>query len=247
MDAITGKTGMEIVSWLGWPLHWTRDKAVTAWDRYIYLVGLRQENDQLKAEVADLYLQMTRLHEDAAEVTRLRSLHSFSAPETWDIEGARVISKKFGPHAVVDSLLVDKGTARGVTTNTPVITPQGVVGRVLRSSPGISQVLMVYDPNSRIAVVSRNHRTQGILVGQGPDNYLHMQYVPLNDDLEEGEVLITSGMDGVFPKGLPVAEIRKIARSSVSLFQTVQATPLVDLRNLEEVLLITNFSQLAAE
>lgn len=247
MDDIAGKSGMEVLAWIGLPLYWTREKVHSAWDRYIYLVGLRQENDRLRSKVADLYLQLSRLHEDAAEVSRLRVLHSFQPPESWMLEGGRVISHRFGPHAAGESLLVDKGTASGVAMNTPVITPQGVVGRVLRSSPQISQVLMITDPNSKIAVMGRDNRTQGILVGQGLTDFLQMQYVPLNDVLDEGEVLITSGMDGIFPKGLPVAQVQQIVRSSTSLFQTVQAVPLVDLRNLEEVLLVSNFSQPVAD
>lgn len=243
LDAITGRTGMDIVSWAGWPLHWTREKVQSAWGRYFYLVGLRQENEQLRSKVTELFLQLSRLHEEAAEVPRLRALHSFSPPEPWELEGGRVVSHRFGPHAVVESVLVDKGTASGVSANTPVITPEGVVGRVLRSATRISQVLLITDPNSKIAVMGRRSRTQGILVGQGPADLLHMQYVPLNDVLKEGEVLITSGMDDVFPKGLPVARVERIERSAVSLFQTVLARPLVELRNLEEVLLVSNIPQ----
>jgi len=238
---------MDIVAWVGAPFLWTREKVHGAWKRYIYLVGLRQENDRLSAKVGDLYLQLSRLHEDAAEVSRLRALLLFQPPGEWRIEGGRVVSHRFGPHAVVESILVDKGTAADVNTNTPVITPHGVVGRVLRSSANLSQVLMITDPNSRIAAVGRDHRTQGILVGQGPDDFLQMLYVPLNDILEEGEVLVTSGMDGIFPKGLPLARVERITRSSVSLFQTVHAVPLADLRNLEEVLLVSTGSQPVAK
>jgi len=243
LDAIAERSGMDMVSWAGWPLHWSREKVQSAWSRYFYLVGLRQENDRLRSKVTELFLQLSRLHEEAAEASRLRALYSFHPVEPWDFEGGRVVSYRFGPHAAVESILVDKGTTSGVTTNTPVITPEGVVGRVLRKSTRLSQVLLITDPNSKVAVMSRENRTQGILVGQGPSAFLQMQYVPLNDVLEEGEVLITSGMDGVFPKGLPVARIQTIVRSSVSLFQTVQAVALADLRNLEEVLMITNYAQ----
>ncbi len=247
LDTFAERSGMEIVIWTGTPLLWAREKIQGVWKRYIYLVALRQENDRLRAKVTDLHLQLSRLHEDAAEVSRLRALHSFQPPEEWRIEGGRVVSYRFGPHAVVESMLVDKGIAANVHTNTPVITSQGVVGRVLRSSANLSQVLMITDPNSRISAIGRDNRTQGILVGQGPGDFLHMLYVPLNDILEEGEVLVTSGLDGIFPKGLPLARVERIIRSSVSLFQTVYAVPLADLRNLEEVLLVSNVSQPVVE
>lgn len=234
---------MGIVALIGWPLHWTRDKVGTIWNRYVFLAGVRQENELLRAELAELQFRLSRLHEEVAEVDRLRALLAFEVPEDWELAGGRVVSHRFGPHAAVESFLVDKGVSSGVTMNTPVITPRGVVGRVLRESPGLSQVLAITDPNSKVAVMGRDHRTQGILVGQGPADLLQMHYVPLNDVLEEGEVLITSGMDGIFPKGLPVAVVYRIVRSSVSLFQTVEAVPMVSLRNLEEVLLVMNFSQ----
>ncbi len=234
---------MELVALIGKPLLWTRERVHFFWDRYVNLVGVRQENDKLQAKIVDLYLQLSKLHEEAAEIARLRELYSFQPPETWDVQGGRIVSQRFGPHAVVETILINRGTATGVSPNTPVISPLGVVGRVLRSSINTSQVLMITDPNSKIAVVGRTHRTQGILVGQGPGMPLQLQYVPLNDVLEEGEILVTSGMDGIFPKGLPVARVHGIFRSSVSLFQTVHAVPMVDLRNLEEVLLMSRVAQ----
>ncbi len=231
------------MAWIISPLQWTREKHRYLWKTYVDLGEVRQENERLWAKVTDLYLQLSRLHEEVAEISRLRALYGFQPPETWTLAGGRVIAQRYGPHAVVDSLLVDKGTRVGVRDNTPVMTPQGVVGRVLRSSVHLSTVLLINDPNSKVAVMGRVHRTQGILVGQGPQSDLLMQYVPLNDLLEEGEVLITSGMDGVFPKGLPIARVERIERPSASLFQIVLAAPLVDLRNLEEVLLVLNISQ----
>ena len=247
LDGITGKTGLEIVAWVSFPLRWTREQVRSSWDSYVNLGEVRQENERLWAKVTDLYLQLSRLHEEAAEVNRLRALHDFQPPEDWTLEGGRVVAARFGPHAVVESLLVDKGTRVGVVVNTPVITPLGVVGRVLRGSPTFSNVLLITDPNSRVAIMGRDHRTQGILVGNGPQRELQMQYVPLNDLLLEGEILVTSGMDGIFPKGLPVARVQRIERPSTSLFQVVEAVPLVDLRNLEEVFLMLNLTPVIEE
>ncbi|GAB6059606.1 hypothetical protein JCM31598_27230 [Desulfonatronum parangueonense] len=235
------------MAWVALPLQWTREQYRTIREKYIDLSEVRQENERLWLKVTDLYLQLSRLHEEAAEISRLRTLYQFQPPEEWTLVGGRVVAQRFGPHAVVESLLVDKGSRAEVHEGTPVITPLGVVGRVLRSSPNLSNVLLINDPNSKVAIMGRDFRTQGILVGQGPQNNLSMQYVPLNDLLEEGEILITSGMDGVFPKGLPVARVEHIDRPSTSLFQIVQAVPLVDLRNLEEVLLVLNISRFDEE
>jgi rod shape-determining protein MreC len=101
-----------------------------------------------------------------------------SRPWTGLWKAGRVVAARFGPHAVVESLLVDKGTRVGVVENTPVITPLGVVGRVLRGSRTFSSVLLITDPNSKVAIMGRDNRTQGILVGNGPQRELQMQYVP---------------------------------------------------------------------
>ncbi|WP_161794772.1 rod shape-determining protein MreC [Desulfonatronum thioautotrophicum] len=247
LDRVTGTVGLEIVAWITSPLVWTSNQVRTTWNAYVALGDVHQENERLRAKITDLSLQLSQLHEEASEIARLRALHGFTPPQPWMLEGGRVVAMRFGPHALVESLLVDKGTRAGVGVDTPVITPVGIVGRVMRTSPRLSNVLLVTDPNSRVAIMGRNHRTQGILVGQGPQRNLQMQYVPLNDLLEEGEILVTSGMDGIFPKGLPVARVTRIERPSTSLFQEVEAVPLVDLRNLEEVLLVVNLTPVDAE
>jgi rod shape-determining protein MreC len=243
LDRIVGKSGLEIVAWIALPAHWARESLRSTWHSYVDLVDVRQENERLWELIGELNLQVAKLREESAEVSRLRSLYDFEPPSAWTIAGARVLAHRFGPHAIVESFLVDKGSFAGVRADTPVVTPSGVVGRVMRSAPHLAQVLLITDPNSRVAVLGRRDRTQGILVGQGPRNILEVHYVPLNDPLEEGEVLVTSGMDGVYPKGLPVARVKKIVRSNVSLFQVVHAEPLVDLRNLEEILLVLNIAK----
>lgn len=243
LDRIAGKSGLEIVAWIALPVHWARESLRSSWDSYVDLVDVRQENERLWELIGEQNLQLAQLQEETAEVSRLRALYAFEPPPAWTIVGARVVAHRFGPHAILESFLVDKGSFAGVREDTPVITPRGVVGRVVRGAPHLAQVLLITDPNSRVAVLGRRHRTQGILVGQGPRNVLQVQYVPLNDPLEEGEVLVTSGMDGVYPKGLPVARVKNIVRSNVSLFQVVHAEPLVDLRNLEEILLVLNIAK----
>lgn len=247
LDRTSGIIGLELVAWISHPLLWTREQVHSTWEAYIDLRNVHEKNEELQATITDLHVELARLHEQASEVQRLRALYNFHPPGAWILEGGRVVAMRFGPQALVESLLVDKGTRLGIVPETPVITPQGVVGRVLRSSPSLANVLLITDPNSRVAILGRDHRTQGILVGQGPHQELQMQYVPLNDQLMVGEVLVTSGMDGIFPKGLPVARVKDIERPSTSLFQIVKAAPLVDLRNLEEVLLVVNLAPIGKE
>lgn len=215
-------------------------QVVEFWDHYIDLVGVRKRNDELEAQMKEALYDVAGAREDKAELTRLRALLSISAPAGWERIGARVIAHRLGAQAELESILLDKGYLRGAGVRTPVATHEGIVGRVFRAGPYTSSVLLLTDPNSRIAVTSQDNRTPGIVVGVGPRALLEMRYVSLNAPLTVGELLVTSGQAGAFPKGIPVARIVSIEYSDISLFQKVMAEPLANLDNLEEVLLLGN-------
>jgi len=210
---------------------------VNTWNRYLYLRGLRMENEHLRHRLDSMSLELGALRELAAQGARLRSLLDFTPPEQWRTAGARVIAQRVGPNAVLDTILIDKGTLSDVDVNTPATTPTGLVGRVLRAGLSASNLLLITDQNSKVPVLGEKHRTTGILTGRGPGD-LEVRYVPLNAPIDVGEVLLTSGLAGIYPKGLPAARVTSIERSEISLFLTVRATPLVELRDLEEVLLL---------
>jgi rod shape-determining protein MreC len=192
---------------------------------------LRQDLEAAKDELSGL-------RENAAEVERLRRLLSITPPAEWTRQGARIISHRLGPNAALETFLIDKGSASGVTINTPVVSPEGVVGRVLRLSPSAATILLITDPNSRIPVVSQQNRTQGILKGEGPSRELILNYVPQGAPIEEGEILVTSGLEELFPRGVPVARVTSVGRSGASLFQLIHAAPLFSPLQLEEVALL---------
>ena len=239
LDDIASRTGLEFVGLVIKPGRWTADRAVTLWNRYVYLLGIRQENDSLRMRLDNLTLELDAIREQAAEATRLRRLLSFSTRDPWSTTGARIVAQRLGPNAVLNTLVVDKGSLSNITVNTPVATPAGLMGRVLRTGLSVSTVLLTTDQNSKVPVLGRTNRTTGILTGQGSDKLLEMRYVPLNASVDVGEILLTSGLAQIFPKGLPVARVVSIEHSDISLFLTVRAEPLVNLRDLEEVLLLT--------
>lgn len=238
LDDIASRSGLEFVGLVIKPGRWTADQATSLWNRYIYLLDVRQDNDALRARLDTMTLKLAEAREQAAEVRRLRRLLSFMPLDGWKPSGARVIAQRLGPNAVLDTLVVDKGSVGGAEVNTPVTTPDGLAGRVLRTGFGSSTVLLVTDQNSKVPVLGRENRTTGILTGQGPDNLLEVRYVPLNAPVDEGEILVTSGLAQIYPKGIPVARVVSIERSDISLFLTVHAEPLVNLRGMEEVLLL---------
>ncbi|MGD9610349.1 MAG: rod shape-determining protein MreC [Desulfovibrionaceae bacterium] len=228
-------TGLEFARWILAPGKWVHDQATSFWNRYLYFVDIRRENDLLREELDADRQELARLRENATEVIRLRRLLSMTPPREWTSQGARIISQRLGPNAALETLLIDKGSSSGVGINTPVAVPEGIVGRVLRLSPSASTVLLITDPNSRIPVISQTNRTQGILKGEGPNRALAMEYVPQGAPVEEGEILVTSGLEEIFPKGMPVAKVIHVGRSGSSLFQVIDAEPLFTPRQLEEI------------
>ncbi len=238
LDRLASYTGLELVGWVIKPGKWVQTRVSDSWDTYVYLVEVHKDNQVLKEEISRLRMELARLSEEAASVQRLERLLEFTPPNEWSRFGARVIAHGFGPLGTINSVIIDRGKLQGVLPNLPVVTPTGVMGRTFRTGLNFSSVLLLSDPNSRIPVISSETRVKGILAGQGYQKNLSLHYVHLNSDLKEGELLVTSGLAGIYPKGLPVARVKEIFRSDISLFLTVEAKPLVDMSDQEEVLIL---------
>jgi len=238
VDTLASHTGLELTRWVLAPGRWAWTRLSSFWDRYIYFVGLREENETLRADLSKANDELVTAREQAALAKRLTDILLLQPPPQWSREAARVIAHRLGPNAALETFVIDKGSLSGVDVNTPVVAPEGVVGRVLRNSMNAATVIMVTDPNSKIPVVSQATRTQGILVGRGPGLPLVMQYVSLSAPLEVGETLVTTGLAGIFPEGLPIATVSGVTREGASLFLNVQANALYDPKRLEEVALL---------
>ncbi len=213
----------------------------------MHLVDVHKENQALKEEVQRLKLDLAIQSEKADAAKRLESLLGFRPPQGWSTSGARVVAQNYGPLGVLESIVIDKGKLQGIRSDLPVITPEGVVGRTFKVGLNFSTVLLFTDPNSRIPVISSESRVQGVLSGQGYDQPLDVYYVELNAPLKEGEILKTSGTAGIYPKGLPVAEVDRVKRSDIHLFQIVEASDLFSLRGKEEVLVLSRQRHLKEE
>lgn len=236
-------SGLDGVGTVVRPGRWLGGLAGDFVERYVSLVGLKQQNEALEKEVKALRLENMTLRERAEATARVERLLGFPEPPEWKREGARVIAHRVGPTAILETILVDRGKLSGAVEDTPALSPEGVVGRIYRAGLTVSTVLLLIDPSSRIAVVGRDNRAAGIVYGMGADQTLVVKYVGLTSTIEPGEVLVTSGMDGVYPKGLPVARVSAVKREEGTLFMDVQAEPLVDILRLEEVLLLKRAAQ----
>ena len=204
------------------------------WDGYIALVHLRSENEQLVAENDRLKMQLRTNDEAIKEAERLRQLYGLSDTGIGKFVVARVIGRD--PSRSLQTVTIDKGLARGVKLNASVITPDGVVGRVMSVGNLSAVVQLITDAQSATASMLKDTRIQTVFKGNGGGN-LELDFIENDNDIAEGNELITSGLDGIHPKGIPVARVISVGPRR-GLFKAVLARPMADLRRLEEVQVI---------
>jgi len=243
LDRLASLSGLEAVGWVTVPGDWAKETSYGLWRDYVALWGVRQENKKLRQQNRDLRIRLMRLQSRAAEVERLRGLLEFSPPPAWNCTGARIVAERLTPSDALQTVLLNKGSTNTVHSGMPGLTPAGLMGRVLKTSPHFSKLLLITDPNSKIPVIGTNNRTKAILKGKGPRSDLQLEYVPRNRPLSEGEIMVTSGLGGLFPKGIPVARITAINQPRDALFQKVLAEPVADLGGQEEILLLRQSSR----
>lgn len=238
LDDLAANVGLELSSVILSPMRTIQDKLGDFWDRYFDLVHVREENERLRTRLEKVESDLLHAGEDLAELKRLRELVQMPVDVRWRPLAARVLAGRMGPNAVLDSITLSRGYLNGARPGTPMVTNKGLVGRVLRSSPHASTALLITDPGSRVAVFGQESRASGILKGHGIGAALEVDFVRRNASLKDGEILITSGLDNKYPKGLPVARVNSVSPSDYTQFMAISAEPLVDLTHLEEVLLL---------
>jgi rod shape-determining protein MreC len=205
------------------------------WDRYFALIGVHDENLQLRAQIDDLSMQLGKHREEILEAQRLRSLLGLSDSGVGKSVVARVIGRD--PMQSHQSITIDKGRTHGIQPDSPVITAQGIVGRVIFASNYSSVVQLILDSQSGVGVLVLPSRRLGIIRGNGTSE-LDLDYIDDDTDLKEGSEVITSGQDRIYPKGLPVGVLSSVSASKGRLFKAARIRPSADLGRLEEVLCI---------
>ncbi len=210
------------------------DVARDTWGNYIWLVDARQRNLALDRENRELRSQLQQVQEISLQNDRLRKLLAFVDDLDLPALPAQVIGEDASNWA--RTVVIDKGTRAGLRNGLPVVAAEGVVGRIIKTSPGSSRVLLITDASSAIAALVQRTRTRGVARGRG-DN-LSVEYALRDADIQVGDLLVTSGMGGVFPKGLPLGLVESVEKDQFDLFQRVQVTTTADFSHLEEVLVI---------
>jgi len=210
------------------------DTATGIWQNYLWLVDARQRNLELEQENQELHSQLQQVQEISLQNERLRKLLAFVD----DLDRAALPAQIIGEDASnwARTIIIDKGTRAGLRTGLPVVAAQGVVGRIIKTAPGSSRVLLITDASSAVAALIQRTRTRGIARGRGKN--LSIEYALRNADIQAGDLLVTSGMGGVFPKGLPLGLVESVEKDQFGLFQQVKAAPTIDFSLLEEVMVI---------
>lgn len=202
---------------------------------YNTLAGFRAENDRLRKRLQALEVERQRYLEADATNRQLKALLDFRSHLPAGAMTASVIANS--AIGLFQSCLIDKGSADGVSKGMAVVTPLGVVGQVVAVTPRTAKVLLVTDPNSGIDVLVQRTRSRGIVSGS-LENGTVLKYVKRSEDIQEGDRLITSGIDGVFPKGMMVGTVIKVRKQHIGLFQFIEVLPAVQIPRIENVLVV---------
>ncbi len=220
---------------------WMVTGALETWRGYVALRGARAEAARLTRELGTVERERQALEQVRAENERLRALLGFTraAPDLTMV-GARVIGIHLDPKGALQLLTLDRGAADGLAPLMPVVTADGVVGRVHSVFHGTSDVLLVVDRNSSVAARIERSRARANVRGLSVPDVCRLDYVLRSEDVLEGDTLVTSGTDGIFPRGLKVGRVTRVKRGTFGLYQTADVIPAVNVTHLEEVLVITS-------
>jgi rod shape-determining protein MreC len=202
---------------------------------YIILIHLQRENVMLKQKIAELQKDNSQMKEMAIANERLQKLLHFREKISPSAIAAEVIGQD--PSSWFKSVTINKGEEDGVKKGMAVISPEGVVGQILKTGPYHSTVLLMTDYNSALDSIIQRARAKAIVEGIG-ENRCQLKYLLRSEDVTKGDAVVTSGLGGNFPKGLMVGEIRKVEKREHGIFQYAELVPSVDLTKLEEVLVI---------
>ena len=205
------------------------------WLRYFSLISVAEENYQLKKELGRALERGNRCDEIELANSRLRMLLDFQETVAQKTVAGEIIGKD--PSPWFRSIIINKGKRDGLRPSLPVVVPGGVVGIVTDVSDRYAKVLMMIDQNCSVDAVVQRNRARGMVRGEAKD-ICSLEYVLYRHDLRAGDVVVTSGLDGVFPKGLRIGRISRVTKKNSGIFQEVAITPFVDFETIEEVLVI---------
>jgi len=206
-----------------------------SWWRYFFLVSVARENQQLLQQLGESRQKIIQQSELELENQRLRELLSFKRSLAAPAIAAEIIGKD--PSAWFKTVLIDKGSTDGLRRGMPAVSAQGVVGQIIEVTGRQSRLMLIIDRNSGADALVQRTRARGVVKGTS-QNECYLDYVLYADDVRVGDLVVSSGYDGVYPKGLLIGTVTAVDFKGGDFFKDVQITPAVDFDKLEEVLVI---------
>ncbi|MGE3401030.1 MAG: rod shape-determining protein MreC [Vicinamibacterales bacterium] len=213
------------------------------WVNYFALQQVRGENERLRDEVARLRIELQREQALASQSRTLQDLLELKGSSALSTTAAAVIAGSASPD--FRTVTIDKGANEGLRPDLAVIAPAGVVGRVITPSALAAKVQLLIDRNAAVGALDERSRAQGVVVGTG-ETRLRMEYVPGTADVQVGDAIVTSGIDGIYPKGFVIGQIESLERGSGE-FTAIVIRPAVDFSTLESVLVVLSPASTADE
>lgn len=209
------------------------DTTTGTWRTYRDLLRTHEQNRELQSQLASAQAQIQKLSEQAAEGRRLRELLEFRDRLPFQTIAAEVIATS--PGAAANAVYIDKGTDAGIVPDLAVITPAGIVGKTIEVFPRSAQVLLITDTSSGVASTLEHSRVQGILKGTGRSP-CELHYILKETPVDPGELILTSGLDQIYPKGLPIGSVAEVDDGET--YKGIKIKPSVELDSLESVLVV---------
>lgn len=213
---------------------YSTSKATTILNNYLLLIDLKQQNIAMDVELSELKSQIIVLSEEANSARRFRALLDLPEIEPFNPITAEVVRKRAEPWET--TFLINSGSANGIASSMGVANIDGVIGQVIRVAPQISKVMTILHPQSGIAGMLEKSRLSGVVSGTGHGTCI-MKFVSRFERVVLGESLITSSLDGAFPKGIPIGIVSRIMKDPEEIFQSIEIIPYVDFSAVEEVVL----------
>ena len=205
------------------------------WRHYFVMVAASQENDRLKQQLARANEMRNVWVESRLANQRLRRLTDLEGTLEESVVFAEVIAKD--PTTYFKTVIINKGGRHGLEKGMPALVPEGIVGQVIEVSGHYAKILLIVDRNSAVDALVQRTRARGMLSGASTEQ-CGLEYVLLKEDVQVGDTIVTSGMDGVFPKGLRIGDIQSVEARPNEMFHTINVAPFVDFGKLEELLVV---------
>ncbi len=206
------------------------------WSNYLDLVDVRRENLRLREDLKQQNRRIVESEEALLENRRLEKLLDMKSTIRRTTLTASIIGDDVTPW--FHTLTIDRGASSGLSEGMAVVAAAGVVGQIVKVAPATARVLLLTDHTSGIAATILRSRARGVVKGKG-EGLCSLEFASREEDVKVGDVVMTSGIGGVFPKGVPVGEVTMVKRGEYGVFQTVVIRPAVSVSHLEEVLVVT--------